>query len=159
MCVEICRVAQANNITLSLKPGDPPPLARADIEGFATVLNNLVTNALSYTPAGGDFGVSTFYEGDSAIVEVADTGIGIAEEHQARIFERFYRVDKARLRQRWDWIGPFDCQTPRALVRRQRGTRKKAGQRDEVSFSVTKIHNLIRYGQLLSHISGVLTNS
>ena len=62
-CVSrFAELAHANNIALSLKPGDPPPLARADVEGFATVLNNLITNALSYTPAGGDVCVSTFYK-------------------------------------------------------------------------------------------------
>ncbi len=91
-------LARTNHIKLTFNPADPPPLARADIEGLATVLSNLVTNALSYTPAGGDVCVSTFYQGNSAVIEVADTGIGIAAEHQSRIFERFYRVDKARSR-------------------------------------------------------------
>lgn len=98
-CVaRFAELARTNRIKLTTKPGDPPPLARADVEGLATVLNNLVTNALNYTPAGGDVCVSTFYDGNSAVVEVADTGIGIAMEHQPMIFQRFYRVDKARSR-------------------------------------------------------------
>jgi two-component system phosphate regulon sensor histidine kinase PhoR len=98
-CVSrFAELARTNKIKLSLKGGEPPPLARADVEGLATVLNNLVTNALSYTPAGGEVCVSTYYDGNSAVAEVADTGIGIAVEHQSRIFERFYRVDKARSR-------------------------------------------------------------
>lgn len=68
----------------------------ADAKGLHTVLLNLVDNAVKYTPEGGRVtvtgrGVPGGYE-----IAVSDTGIGIPPEHQARIFERFYRVDKAR---------------------------------------------------------------
>ena len=145
MRVEICGVGAANNIALSLKPGDPPPLARADIEGFATVPNNLITNALSYTPAGGDVCVSTFYEGNSAVVEVADTGIGIAEEHQARIFERFYRVDKARSRDKGGT--GLGLSIVKHLVLSFGGSvelESMPGKGTRFRYSFTKIHELIR---------------
>lgn len=72
---------------------------RADREGLRTVLDNLVRNALSYTPSGGIVTVRTLRTDDGALLEVADTGVGIPREHQQRIFERFFRVDKARSRE------------------------------------------------------------
>ncbi len=70
----------------------------ADHDGLRTILNNLVSNALNYTPAGGLVRLSVQQDGERVLFEVADTGVGIAREHQSRIFERFYRVDKARAR-------------------------------------------------------------
>jgi two-component system phosphate regulon sensor histidine kinase PhoR len=61
------------------------------------VVLNLVDNALNYTSEG-SVEVSLGVDGGQAVLKVADTGIGISEEHQARIFERFYRVDKGRSR-------------------------------------------------------------
>jgi heavy metal sensor kinase len=57
---------------------------------------NLVENAVRYTPAGGRVELSLGREGEEAVLRVTDTGVGIADEHLPRIFERFYRVDKAR---------------------------------------------------------------
>jgi len=59
---------------------------------------NLVSNAVKYTPDGGTITLSLFQEGDWARLEVTDTGIGIPPEHLPHIFDRFYRVDKARSR-------------------------------------------------------------
>jgi two-component system phosphate regulon sensor histidine kinase PhoR len=76
------------------------PAVLTDPERLRRVLENLVDNAIKYTPAGGRVALTTLPgpEG-SARIEVADNGPGIAPEHQARIFERFYRVDKARSRE------------------------------------------------------------
>lgn len=63
------------------------------------VIVNLVDNAIKYTPEGGTISVALGCDGRQAILSVADTGIGILQEHQPRIFERFFRVDKARSRQ------------------------------------------------------------
>ena len=62
------------------------------------MVNNLVSNAVKYTPDGGTITLSLFQDGDWARLEVADTGIGIAPEHLPHIFDRFYRVDKAHSR-------------------------------------------------------------
>ena len=59
------------------------------------VIYNLCDNAIKYNVEGGSVKVSVGTEGGKAVVSVADTGIGIAPEHQSRIFERFYRVDKS----------------------------------------------------------------
>jgi signal transduction histidine kinase len=61
-------------------------------------LMNLTQNAIRYSPAGTPINLRAFAGQDSVVVEVADEGPGIAEEHQQKIFERFYRVDKARSR-------------------------------------------------------------
>jgi signal transduction histidine kinase len=61
-------------------------------------LLNLTQNAIRYSPAGKPINLRAFAGPDSVVVEVADEGPGIAKEHQQKIFERFYRVDKARSR-------------------------------------------------------------
>lgn len=80
-------------------PADGPVLAWADEEALQQILDNLVNNALKYTPEGGRVQVRWRREGKQVVLEVEDTGIGIAAADLQRIFERFYRVDKARSRQ------------------------------------------------------------
>jgi len=63
------------------------------------VLRNLLDNAIQYTPSNGSVEVSAEHKGSSIIFTVADTGIGIPQAEQNRIFERFYRVDAARSRE------------------------------------------------------------
>lgn len=65
---------------------------------FKQILINLVDNAIKYTPAGGEVSLSLNQTTENLIVRVSDTGIGIDQEHLPRIFERFYRADKARSR-------------------------------------------------------------
>ena len=59
------------------------------------IIYNLCDNAIRYNAEGGRVTVTLHKQADRAAVSVSDTGIGIAPEHQARIFERFYRVDKS----------------------------------------------------------------
>jgi two-component system phosphate regulon sensor histidine kinase PhoR len=70
----------------------------ADAKGLQQIVDNLVANALKYTPAGGSVTVVVSSSDGSGILEVIDTGIGISREDQLRVFERFYRVDRARTR-------------------------------------------------------------
>jgi two-component system phosphate regulon sensor histidine kinase PhoR len=72
---------------------------RADEEGLRTILDNLVGNAVKYTPDGGRVAVRWRRDNERVLLEVEDNGIGIAEKFQSRVFERFYRVDKARSRE------------------------------------------------------------
>jgi two-component system, OmpR family, phosphate regulon sensor histidine kinase PhoR len=69
----------------------------ADQESLTQIFDNLLTNAIKYTPNGGKITVN-LKAGAEVQLEVKDTGIGIPHEHLPRIFERFYRVDKARSR-------------------------------------------------------------
>jgi heavy metal sensor kinase len=59
---------------------------------------NLLDNAMRYTPSGGTISISMVRSGDNAVIAIKDSGIGIPEEHIPHIFERFYRVDRARSR-------------------------------------------------------------
>src|SRR5205085_7121105 len=73
--------------------------AWADEEAVGEILDNLVDNALKYTPPGGRITVRWHGDDGSVCLEVEDTGIGIPEPDLPRVFERFYRVDKARSRE------------------------------------------------------------
>ena len=92
--------AQARGQTLELDGSDPKGAAVwADEEAVEQILDNLLDNALKYTPEGGHIRVGWGEENGQVWVRVADDGIGIPEADLPRIFERFYRVDKARSRQ------------------------------------------------------------
>ena len=95
---QFSEIAKERNINLDLALAEPGPIARADADSINTIIKNLVVNAIHYTPADGSVTISTSTEGKWATVDVVDTGIGIAKDQQSRIFERFYRVDKARSR-------------------------------------------------------------
>jgi two-component system OmpR family sensor kinase len=85
-------------ITLDVVEGGRPILVLGDEPRLRQVLGNLVTNALTHTPAGTPVAVRLTSDGTTAVVEVADEGPGIAPEQADRVFQRFYRVDKARTR-------------------------------------------------------------
>ena len=75
-----------------------PAVVLGDRDRLRQLLTNLVENAIRYTPPPGEIQVAVRRRGERAELVVSDTGIGIAPEHQARVFERFYRVDAARTR-------------------------------------------------------------
>jgi two-component system phosphate regulon sensor histidine kinase PhoR len=91
--------ALAKQIHITQLPPEEPLVVLADEEALAQILDNLVDNAIKYTPANGEITLRWFAQGDWVIVEVQDTGVGIPEKDLGRIFERFYRVDKARSRE------------------------------------------------------------
>jgi len=91
-------VARRKNITLQWKRFGKAAqyTVRGDETQLASMFTNLVDNAVKYTPPGGRVEVTGGFEGMEVVIRVSDTGIGIPEGKLPRIFERFYRVDKAR---------------------------------------------------------------
>jgi two-component system phosphate regulon sensor histidine kinase PhoR len=99
-CLENHRsVAEAKRIHLAAEPNLPACMVQADREGLREILDNLVDNAIKYTSEAGNVTVSWQRSVQTCRLSVRDTGIGIKPEDQKRVFERFYRVDKARARE------------------------------------------------------------
>jgi len=69
-----------------------------DKEGLEQILQNIIANSIKYTKVNGKINISCYNEENNVVILVEDNGIGIPEEDMGRIFERFYRVDKARSR-------------------------------------------------------------
>ncbi|MEE2736764.1 MAG: ATP-binding protein [Planctomycetota bacterium] len=102
--IELCvkqhaAICETKQIQLSVQPHSSEIRVLADAEALQTILDNLIDNAINYTPKRGQV-IVRLHKNDSMVsIEVEDTGIGISKEHLERIFERFYRVDKARSRE------------------------------------------------------------
>ena len=91
--------AQRHSHTLTLEMPQQLPQVTADRERIVQVMMNVVSNSIKYTPDGGHITISAGQQGDRVWMQVDDDGIGIPAADRPRIFERFYRVDKARSRQ------------------------------------------------------------
>lgn len=93
--------AQSRNINLKLKNGaDQSFMVEADREYIRTVLVNLIVNSIKYGKENGQTQMAFYDMENYILVEIADNGIGIAEKHLKHLFDRFYRVDKSRSRER-----------------------------------------------------------
>jgi two-component system, OmpR family, sensor histidine kinase SenX3 len=92
------RVARRKNIALQWKRFGKAAeyTVYGDETQLTSMFTNLVDNAIKYTPSGGRVEVTGGMEGSEIVISIADSGIGIPEGNLSRIFERFYRVDKAR---------------------------------------------------------------
>jgi len=82
--------------SLTLDPFPEPLEVYGDRQNLSQLCNNLIDNAIKYTPEGGQIKVRVRRDQADVVLEVADNGIGISPQYQERVFERFYRVDKAR---------------------------------------------------------------
>ena len=85
-------------LELEFEPDDASCLFEGDAQSISQLVDNLMDNAIKYTPPGGKISVRLSRIADLLQLEVEDTGIGIEAQAQQRVFERFYRVDKARSR-------------------------------------------------------------
>lgn len=90
-------VAEKKNITINTDLS-ALPIIKGDKDKFKQMLINLVDNSLKYTDNGGHVNIGSLAENNNYKIWVEDTGVGIPKEHIERLFERFYRVDKARSR-------------------------------------------------------------
>src|SRR5205823_9361078 len=91
-------LAEEKRISLA-SDGREPVEVEADPSRLKQVVVNLLDNAIKYTPEGGNVSISVTRRDHRAILEVADTGLGISANDLPHIFDRFYRADKARSRQ------------------------------------------------------------
>ena len=102
MAADVCEVLQIHarekQIDLSINENDEPIYVWGNSDRLEQLLMNLIENAIKYNQPGGSVRVSVYGTAENAYFLVSDTGIGIAEEHLPRLFERFYRVDKGRSR-------------------------------------------------------------
>jgi len=98
-CARAAQVlAMQKGVRLKLENDSPSIALNGDEELIRRLILNLLDNAVKYTPAGGEISLALARQNGSAEIVVRDTGIGIPEAAQPRVFDRFYRVDKARAR-------------------------------------------------------------
>lgn len=129
--------AGRRGLNLTLELDEELPSIYGDRERLEQVVFNILSNALSYTPEGGYVRMSARHESGQIIIRVADTGVGIPKEELSHLFERFYRVDKARSRS----LGGtgLGLSIAREIVRRHHGSIQidsEVGQGTAVSVSL-----------------------
>lgn len=90
-------IAQANNISIQMDLQDDCPILILE-DDLYQIIFNLAENGIKYNRPGGKLMIRSLRQADNAVLEVCDTGVGIPEAAQTHIFERFFRVDKARSR-------------------------------------------------------------
>jgi two-component system phosphate regulon sensor histidine kinase PhoR len=90
--------ADRQGVTLRVEVAEPLPPVRGDAARLGQVIVNLLHNAVKFSPDGGEVSVSVEPGAAEVVVAIADHGVGIPQAAQARIFERFYKVDRARVR-------------------------------------------------------------
>lgn len=91
--------AEKKSVRLGVRALEPEVRIVGDTEALNQIFDNLIDNAIKYTESGGRVDVTLSRANGKVVFEVTDTGVGIPEEELPRIFERFYRVDKARSRE------------------------------------------------------------
>jgi two-component system phosphate regulon sensor histidine kinase PhoR len=94
--VEMSPLAERQHVTLSKELSPSLPLVQADKDRIRQTIINLAHNAIKFNKPAGQVTVATNYDDKSVTVSVADTGIGISKEDLPHVFERFFKVDKAR---------------------------------------------------------------
>jgi len=96
---ELTSLSKSRQVTLEIESSKDDVNVAADNRAFRTIMENLLSNALKYTPEGGHVAVSWIHDETHAVISVRDNGVGISRENQTRIFERFFRADRARTRE------------------------------------------------------------
>ncbi len=123
--------------TITLKVPDTLPVVAADRDRVGQVLINLISNALKYSPGGGDVLVEAKRENGFVSVLVTDHGLGISREDQKRLFTKFYRVDTAMTREiGGTGLGLSICKSIIELLGGEIGVKSKIGQGSTFWFSL-----------------------
>ncbi|ARK32899.1 cell wall metabolism sensor histidine kinase WalK [Halalkalibacter krulwichiae] len=91
-------IALDKKIRFNRKIANSPVYVKVAPDKLTQVLDNVISNAMKYSPEGGDIKVQMLQRGEHLQISISDQGMGIPRESQAKIFDRFYRVDKARAR-------------------------------------------------------------
>ncbi|WP_100374311.1 cell wall metabolism sensor histidine kinase WalK [Bacillus sp. FJAT-45037] len=91
-------VAQGRNIHFTRHISNHPTYVEIDQDKLTQVIDNIISNAMKYSPEGGNITTTLLHQGHNVRVSISDEGMGIPRENQTKIFDRFYRVDKARAR-------------------------------------------------------------
>ena len=113
------------------------PLVVADRDRVGQVLINLISNALKYSPGGGQVTITATHAGEHVVVSVTDQGLGISREDQKRLFTKFYRVDTAMTREiGGTGLGLSICKTIIELLGGEIGCKSKPGQGSTFWFSL-----------------------
>src|SRR5450759_5649157 len=102
---EVSRLADLKEQTISLNINDELPKLRGDRQRIKQVFGNLLTNAIKYTPEAGKINVELINENGHLLVSISDNGIGIKEEEQEKIFEKFYTVSGKTLTRESERMG------------------------------------------------------
>ena len=95
---EVCMTAETNGITLTAEIDETAGEMEGDALRLRQIVNNLLNNALKFTPAGGSIAVSLTRCGDKACISVTDSGVGVSPELLSRIFDRFQQADSTSRR-------------------------------------------------------------
>jgi two-component system OmpR family sensor kinase len=119
---------------LTVTDGPESPTLRLDPHRVRQVLDNLLTNAAIHTPAGTEVCVTVTVTAGRALVQVTDSGPGIPPADQEKVFDRFYRVDKARSRDRGG--SGLGLAVARSLVRAHGGTVTVTSEPGRTTFTV-----------------------
>jgi two-component system phosphate regulon sensor histidine kinase PhoR len=99
-CIEITQVKAAQKgLILEVHPAPGLPAIQGDLRSLQGVVQELLDNAVRYSSIGGRISITTTQAESEIVISIADTGIGIPQADQNRIFERFYRTDPARSRE------------------------------------------------------------
>lgn len=99
--------AELQEVKLSLKLAEEAMIVPADRQRFTQIINNLLTNALKYTPPGGQITISTYHQIDKALLVIQDTGWGISHDQIGKIFDLYYQVESNHHKAKGTGIGLY----------------------------------------------------